>query len=176
MMPFQEAHWQGLELISLTPGIARVLNLPRHAQGVVVDEATMPADVEGFLAGDLVTGIDGIPTPDLESFVSVAAQFKEQKQIAIEVLRKGGAQTLVLSAFQGPLGTANGETAPMILPGARPPHGYLGPCTNCHHIGGTPELPVDLGDPLTTSAPPIRAGQPRPHRDRGRCSTCHKIL
>jgi hypothetical protein len=65
----------------------------------------------------------------------------------------------------------------MITSGALPPHGYLGPCTNCHRIGkiNNLNLAVDLGDRLAKAAPPIRAGQARPHQDRGACPACHTI-
>lgn len=177
MMPFQEAHWQGLELISYTPAMSRLLKLPRDARGVVVDEATMPADMQGFLAGDMVTAVEGVPTPSLEAFVDAAHTVRQRRRVKIDLLRKGGTRhTLVLAALTGDLGTANGETAPMIPAGSRPPHGYLGPCTSCHHIGNTGVGAVDLGDPLTKQAPAIRAGQTRPHRDRGQCTACHTIL
>lgn len=175
MLPFQEAHWQGLEMIAFTPGMARILKIPRHARGVIVDEATMPADVQGFVAGDLITAVGDTHTPDLERFVEAANKVREQQQITVKLLRKGKQMNLKLAALQGRLGNANGETAPMIRSGSRPPHGYLGPCTQCHHIGTGMNLAVDLGDPLAKTAPAIRPGQTRPHRDRGKCIACHMI-
>jgi ferredoxin len=175
MLPFQEAHWQGLEMITLTTGMARILKIPSSSKGVVIDEATMPADMNGFLAGDLITAVDHLPTPDLESFVQAAEKFRHRKQIQIHMLRKGKPVSLTLTALTGRLGNANGETAPMIRAGSRPPHGYLGPCTNCHHIGANRNLAVDVGDTLAKSAPAIRASQPSPHRNRGKCSSCHTI-
>lgn len=175
MLPFQEAHWQGLELIIFTPALAKVLKLPTDVRGVLVDEVTMPADVEGFRAGDLITGIDGVPTPDLDTFVEVAYTVRDRTKANLQVVRKGQQLNVTLAALQRELGTANGETAPMIPAGSRPPHGYLGACTSCHRIGGAGEAAVDLGDTLTNKAPPIQAGQQRPHRDRGACSACHVI-
>jgi hypothetical protein len=175
MMPFQEAHWQGLEVITLSPALGKVMKIPRSARGVVVDEATMPADVLGFQAADLITAVDDVPTPDLESFVSAAFRVRDRQQVKVDLLRKGNRQSMTLACIQGILGTANGETAPMIKPGSRSPHGYMGPCTNCHHIGSTGHMAVDLGDTLTKQAPPIRAGQRPPHQNRGRCSACHTI-
>jgi hypothetical protein len=175
MLPFQEAHWHGLELISLTPGIARILKIPRDASGVVVDEATMPADVQGFHAGDLVVEVEGEATTSLEGFVRAANNVRDRPSARIKILRKGQLQTLTLAAVGGRLGTANGETAPMIRSASRPPHGYMGPCTKCHHIGSGAHLAVDLGDPLTKTAPAIRAGARPPHANRGRCTACHVI-
>jgi hypothetical protein len=175
MLPFQEAHWQGLELIIFTPALARVLKLPAEARGVLVDEVTMPADVEGFRAGDLITAIDGLSTPDLDTFVEVAYTVRDRTKVDLQVLREGQRLNVTLAALRRELGTANGETAPMIPTGSRPPHNYLGACTSCHRIGGAGEAAVDLGDTLTKKAPPIQAGQQRPHRDRGACSACHVI-
>lgn len=172
-LPFQEAHWQGLEVISLSPGLARVLGLPRDSRGVVVDEVTMPADSLGFAAGDLITAVGDMTTLDLESFVAAADHVRDRREIEIVVERRGEPKTLVLQAER--LGTANGETAPMIPSGARLPHSYLGPCTNCHRIGTRGSLAVDLGDLLSKTAPPIRTGQKRTHADRGTCSACHTI-
>ena len=135
----------------------------------------MPADVEGFSAGDLLTAIEGVPTPDLDTFAAVAYHTRDRQRVDIQLTRGNRQLSLPLSALQGVLGTANGETAPMIPPGQLPPHGYLGPCTTCHHIGSSGNLAVDLGDALTKGAPPIRAGQQPPHRRRGACPACHVI-
>jgi len=172
-LPFQEAHWQGLEVIGLSPGLARVLGIPRDARGVVVDEITMPADWQGFAAGDVITAVGEVATPDLESFVAAADRVRDDQQVKIQLTRKGQPKTVVLWAKR--LGTANGETAPMIPAGARQPHAYLGACTSCHRIGTRGSLPVDLGDVLAKKAPPIRAGQKAPHQDRGTCTACHTI-
>ncbi len=172
-LPFQEAHWQGLEVISLSPGLARVLGLPRDSRGVVVDEVTMPADSLGFAAGDLITAVGDMTTLDLESFVAAADHVRDRREVEIVLERRGEQKTVVLQAER--LGTANGETAPMIPSGARLPHAYLGPCTNCHRIGMKGSLAVDLGDLLSKTAPSIRAGQNRTHEDRGTCSACHTI-
>jgi len=176
MPPFQEAHWQGIEVIPLTKGLARYFKLSSTLRGVIADDVTAPADAEGFLAADVVTAIDRVRTPDLESFIKAASKVHERHQVDFTILRKGREITLALSAFSGPLGTANGETAPMIRPGSQPPHAYLGPCTSCHRIGNNGQLPVDQGDLLTRVAPPIHAGQTPPHRDRGTCVACHRLL
>ena len=176
MLPFQEAHWQGIEVVPLTAGLAKVLGIPTAARGVVADDVTMPADVEGFRAGDLITSVGQVPTPSLDAFIQAAHRVRERRRAEIELSRKGATRRMVLTAVNGKLGTANGETAPMIRPGARAPHGYQGACTNCHHIGTTGQLPADPGDLLVRVAPPIRTGQTPPHRDRGSCTACHQIL
>jgi hypothetical protein len=174
--PFQEAHWQGVELIPLTPALAKLVKVPSTVKGVIADDVTLPADVQGFQAGDVFMAVGGIPTPDLESFISASEQVRDLSSVEVQIWRKGTSQTMVLAALKLRLGTANGETAPMIKPGSRPPHGYNGPCTQCHRIGSTGQLPVDQGDLLSRKAPPILLGQTPPHRNRGECTACHKII
>jgi len=176
MLPFQEAHWQGLELIPLTRGLGRIMKIPHEAKGVIVDDVTGPADMEGFQAGDLITSVGQIPTPTLESFIKATDRVRDRRRTELRLLRKDQPHSLVLTSIRDRLGTANGETAPMIKPGSRPPHGYKGPCTLCHHIGTKGQLAVDQGDLLTREAPSIRADQAPPHRNRGVCTACHEII
>ncbi len=173
--PFSEAHWQGLEMIPKTATLAEALGLPADAKGVIVDDVGLPADLQGFRAGDLVTAIGGVPTPDLLSVVRAADRVREQREIELEIVRKGATERLVLRALFEHLGTANGETPTMIPPGARSPHPYQGACTKCHRIGSTGSLATDQGDTPVGSPPPIRAGSTPPHRDRGPCAACHQI-
>lgn len=173
--PFQEAHWQGLEVVPLTRGLARFLKVRPDLRGVVVDDVTTPADLAGFLAGDVVCAVDGVLTPDLDTFIDATRRVRESRRTDLTITRDGIARALPLTALRGRLGTANGETAPMIQPGTPPPHGNKGPCTSCHRIGTTGQLAMDPGDLLSRSAPWIAAGQPAPHRDRGRCTSCHEV-
>ncbi|MBI5538294.1 MAG: magnetochrome domain-containing protein [Deltaproteobacteria bacterium] len=175
ILPFVEAHWQGLEALENTPVLAKSLGIPPDAKGVIIDEATMPADAAGFLAGDLVMSVAQVPTPDLMSFIEATSRVRDRRRAEVELLRKGRQMRLVIVAMLDRLGTANGETAQTIQAGARPPHDYLGPCTNCHRIGTKAQLGVDQGDQLVKNAPPIRSGQPQPHKDRGTCTSCHQI-
>jgi hypothetical protein len=173
---FTEAHWQGLEVIPNSPLVAQALRLPTDVAGVIVDDVTLPADLQGFQAGDLVTHLGATATPDLNAFIQAADVLRDATQANVTILREGLLHFLPLNALGQRLGSANGETPSMIPPGARMPHPYRGPCTNCHRIGTTGTLAVDQGDMLTTAAPSIRAGAVRPHRDRGPCATCHQIL
>jgi hypothetical protein len=173
---FTEAHWQGIELIPNTPLVAQALKIPADAQGVIMDDVTLPADLQGFVAGDLVTQVNGVPTPDLTSFIDATDRVRDLPQAELTILRDGQLRRMQLTPLKQRLGTANGETAGMIPPGARMPHPYRGPCTNCHRIGTTGTLPIDQGDMMLTAAPVIRADDRRPHRDRGPCRACHQIL
>lgn len=175
--PFSEAHWQGLELIPKTPSLGKTLRLPDELSGVVLDDVSLPADLQGFVAGDLIVAVDGVPTPDLLSFVRGTERVRDRRDVEIEIWRPGGRRQLVLSALFDRLGTANGETPPMILPGARSPHQYQGACTSCHRVGNDGTLATDQGDPTGNSPPPLSGSStPAPHRARGPCSSCHRIL
>jgi len=173
---FTEAHWQGLEVIPKTPTLARALKIPANTAGVVLDDATLPADIQGFQAGDLVMRVGQVETPDLMSFIRATEQVRDLKQADVVVLRAGTFKGLVLTALMDRLGTANGETPPMIQPGSAPPHRYEGPCMNCHRIGTTGQLAIDQGDIAFKTAPPVRVGSACPHRNRGTCSSCHQLL
>lgn len=176
ILPFVEAHWQGIEALPNTPVLAKSLGIPADAKGVIIDEATMPADAAGFLAGDLIVSVGQVPTPDLMALIDASSRVRARRRVEVEILRKGATMRLVLVAMMQRLGTANGETAQTIQPGARAPHDYQGPCTNCHRIGSKAQLGVDQGDQLVKNAPPIQSGAAQPHKDRGLCTSCHKIL
>lgn len=173
---FSEAHWQGLELIPKTARVAKVLGLPPDIRGVIVDDVSLPADLQGFRAGDVVMYVEQFPTPNLTAFVEATDQLRDLPSASVQIFRAGATRRLKLTGLLGRLGTANGETPTMIRSGARSPHGYLGPCTSCHRVGTTGSLATDQGDPATKTAPVIRAGSIAPHRDRGTCTACHRIL
>lgn len=172
---FSEAHWQGLEVIPKTPRLAQALGIPVDLPGVLVDDATLPADLQGFQAGDVILSIERIPTGDLVAFIRASERVRDQGQAELELWRNGQRQVLPLTALLTHLGTANGETPPMILPGALPPHRYRGPCNGCHRIGSNGQLAIDQGD-VTPAPPPINANAVRPHLDFGPCTTCHQLL
>jgi hypothetical protein len=152
------------------------LKLPPEVPGVVIDDVTLPADLQGFQAGDLITNVAQVPTPHLVAFIRATEQVRDEQQARVDLVRAGEPRTLMLTALLARLETANGDSPPMIPPGARMPHPYRGPCTNCHRIGMTGNLAADQGDTIIKTAPIIRVGARRPHEDRGPCSTCHQIL
>jgi hypothetical protein len=172
---FTEAHWQGLEVVPKTQALAQALGIPPEVVGVIVDDVTLPADLDGFQAGDVVVGVAQVPTADLMAFIEATARVRDRRRAEVQVWRKAGLEVLVLNALLTRLGTANGETPSMIPSGSRMPHRYRGPCTNCHRIGTTGQLAVDPGDLTTTTAPTIRLGATRPHRDFGPCTACHQV-
>lgn len=174
--PFSEAHWQGLETIPRTPALVEALGLPPAVPGVIVDDVSLPADLQGFRAGDLIVAVDGFATPNLLAFIGAADRVRDERRVSVDIIRAGAPHRLELVALFERLGTANGETPTMIPPGARSPHPYQGPCLSCHRIGTTGSLATDQGDTQPKPPPPIRAGSVAPHRDRGPCTSCHQIL
>ena len=51
LLPFQEVHWQGIEAVMATPALRRAVAVNSTMPGVLVDEVTQPADMQGFEAG-----------------------------------------------------------------------------------------------------------------------------
>jgi hypothetical protein len=174
--PFAEAHWQGLEAVPKTPTLAAALKIPPDLDGVILDDVTLPGDLQGFRAGDLVTAVDGVPTPNLVAFIRASDRVRDQRRVDVDIVRAGAPRRIELVALMKRLGTANGETPGMIPPGARSPHPYMGPCLNCHRIGTTGNLAADQGDNLRNAPGPVRLTDPAPHRDRGACAACHPII
>lgn len=172
---FTEVHWQGIEVVPRTPALARALGLAPELRGVIIDDSTLPADLQGFQAGDVVTSVGQIPTPDLMSFLGAAERVRDRRRVNLDLVRDEAPLQLVLTALLTRLGDANGETPSMIPPGARMPHAYRGPCTDCHRIGTTGSLPIDQDQLRLRTAPTINPSARRPHRDRGPCVACHRI-
>jgi hypothetical protein len=174
--PFAEAHWQGLEAVPKTPTLAAALKIPADVNGVILDDVTLPADLQGFRAGDVVTAVDGWPTPNLVAFIRATDRVRDQRTVDVDIVRAGAPRRMPLAGLMKRLGIANGETPPMIPPGAVRPHPYMGPCLNCHRIGTTGNLAADQGDNLKNPPGPVRLNDPAPHRDRGPCAACHPII
>ncbi|MHC4251012.1 MAG: hypothetical protein ACYS9X_17970 [Planctomycetota bacterium] len=174
---FVEGHWLGLEVIPLTPELAKQYKVPNGETGVLVDEITLEAAESGILAGDMVQSVGGRHTPDLEAFFVATQRVREQREVPVGVSRRGTEKMFVMEARNTTeLGFAQMEAAQPIMPGAISPHRSRGrPCTDCHIImrtGG--QLPTDAGDILPTP-PPITRNARAPHGNRGRCSTCHVV-
>lgn len=187
-MKLYEAHWQGMDVMKLTSELRQQLGYPRGMQGVIINEVTLNAALSGMLGGDIIVGIRDVPVTELESFVEATRQVKHLRHAAVTVMRKGKERDengryvmqrrvhIIRTHIE--LGFAQAEGAPMILPGDPRPHGYRGPCTDCHTIGdGTFTMP----DPDLIILPPpdltnkqIQSGE-RPHRDRGPCIACHLV-
>jgi len=170
-----EGHWLGMEVGPITSELAKSLVIPPNVKGVLVDEVTLLSAEQGLLAGDIIVSIDGQNTEDLYQFLAASKRVKSSKKVAITVFRQGRYLNIPIES-NSELGFAQMEAAPMIRPTDTSPHRYYGPCTNCHAIGSTGQLGVDLGDTIRKPLPGITSGTPAPHRDRGACAKCHKML
>ena len=178
-MTLQEGHWIGLEVIPLTASIASANKIPPDVSGVLIDEVTLLAAETGFLAGDVITAINGRKISDLKSFWLATKEVAQSNRATVAVYSGGQYKDLGILCTEF-LGVAQMEAAPMILSTAKSPHGYYGPCDRCHAIAKTPlnlgQLAKDQGDSLIKIAPNIRRGTPPPHRNRGNCTNCHVVL
>ena len=180
-MPFFEGHWLGLETIELDPQLAAKLGvvLPPGESGVLVDEVVLEAAESGIKAGDVVTSIGGMPTPNLDELLKATLGVKNQKQAVVVVIRKGKKMTFIMEARNIPvLGTAQMDAASPIIPGAVSPHRTFRntSCTDCHIIKPVDApLTLDQGDPLNLAAPVISKTAFSPHPERGRCFACHVV-
>jgi membrane-associated protease RseP (regulator of RpoE activity) len=169
-----EAHWQGLEAMSLTPEIKQKLGMPANMVGVLIDEVTLKSAEAGLLAGDVLVAVNNQPVLTLEDFVQATKRVKNRDQAVVTVDRKGARMDLRLTG-DGDLGFAQSETAPMVPPGSIAPHPARGNCVQCHAIGQTGHIRPDL-DGVILPPPPITADAVSPHRDRGPCVACHVIV
>ena len=172
---FMEGHWLGMEVGPITLELSKNLGIPPDVKGVLVDEVTLLSAEQGLLAGDIIVSVAGQDTADLNQFLEASKKVKSSKKVAITVFRKGRHLNIPIKS-NDELGFAQMEAAPMIRPTDTSPHRYYGACTNCHAIGNTGQLGVDLGDTIRRPLSAVRSDVPAPHRDRGSCAKCHKTL
>ncbi|CAK0756079.1 Multi-heme protein MamP [Gammaproteobacteria bacterium] len=172
-----EAHWQGFEALPLSAELKQKLRLPETLNGLLIDEVTLNAATSGLLAGDVLGAVEGTAVNSLEDLVQVSKRVQHQTSVVLMAYRKGQWLSLTLSA-PDPLGFAQAESAPMILPGEIMPHPYRGACTDCHAVGTTGHIVPDP-DGIILPPPPLSAraqATPPPHQDRGPCRACHQII
>ena len=173
---FIEGHWLGLELIPLTPELAKEYKVPADTKGLLVDEISLESAESGILAGDLVVGVNGFATPDLVAFTEATRRVKNKHKADVLVSRRGRLMEFTFTSTRT-IGFSQNEAAQPITPGALSPHRSRNkPCTACHIImvtGG--QLPTDAGD-ILPNPPPITKGAVSPHEYRGKCNTCHIML
>jgi serine protease Do len=83
--------FSGLNVVSLTPDIARQLDLEGDETGVVAVgvRTGSPAEEAGLKRGDLIQAIDRIPIKDVEDFDRVAAGVGKDDTVLM-FLNRGG--------------------------------------------------------------------------------------
>ncbi|MBU1934391.1 hypothetical protein KKE87_04100 [Patescibacteria group bacterium] len=171
-----EGHWLGMELIPLTPELAKEYSIPADTRGLLVDEISLESAESGILAGDMLLAVEGVSTPDIYAFTNATRLVKNRREAEMLVSRRGQLLKFKMSS-ELTLGFSQNESAQPILPGAISPHKNMGqPCTACHIIMNTGgQLAIDAGD-ILPNPPPIIKGAKAPHRNRGVCKSCHVIL
>ncbi|MDQ6991936.1 MAG: PDZ domain-containing protein [Mariprofundus sp.] len=182
-----EAHWQGMDTTLLDAELRMKMRYPKGLEGVMIEEVTLNAADSGFLAGDVIVRVGTGRVRNLQDFQNETRKLADQLSVNVGVLRKDGMGSNKLYRMNAmslmmkdslPLGFAQVEAAPMILPGDFRPHPYRGACTKCHTFGTGFEIspPPDM---VTLPPAPITAEQAhildQPHRDRGACVACHVI-
>ncbi len=79
----------GIQLQSLTPVLARNLGVDPKTKGVAVDDVIpgSPADKAGLQQGDVITGFDGTPANNVNSFRNLVSTSEIGKEFVLTYLR-----------------------------------------------------------------------------------------
>ncbi len=82
----------GLAVTSISPDIARQLNLPRGAQGVVVSdvESGSTAEAAGIREGDVIVELNRQPVRSAEDFRRLSSKLKGDQSALLLIVRNGG--------------------------------------------------------------------------------------
>lgn len=78
------ATWIGMDAAQLKPKDIVSLGLPQDMQGILVNEVEGQASMVGFQTGDVIVAVNGMATPDLDTFIQATRQ---QAGAAVEVVR-----------------------------------------------------------------------------------------
>ena len=78
-------------------------------KGVLVSgvNADGPADKAGIQRGDIITQIDGTPTPTIAGLRNLIARFRPGTEVDVEVFREGETQTLTVTLAEFPSSAAS---------------------------------------------------------------------
>jgi serine protease Do len=89
--------WLGVQIQSVTPGIADSLGL-KQAGGAIVDEpqAGSPAAKAGIKAGDVIIALNGTPVKDSGDLAREVAMSAPGSSVKLQVLHKGQSKTITL--------------------------------------------------------------------------------
>ena len=82
----------GVEVTNISPDVARRLNLPRGAQGVVVSgvESGSTAEAAGIREGDVIVELNRQPVRSAEDFRRLSAKLKGEQSALLLIVRNGG--------------------------------------------------------------------------------------
>lgn len=144
--------WLGIRVDSLTPALARALDLPPDQRGVVVSQVLSgtPGERAGLQKGDLITSYDGRKVDDAQGLRWQASLGKVGALVPVAILRNGRAQTLSIEL------TAPPEESVTIWKGA---HGSLGITARSLGVpkARSEGLSVPIGAEIVTVRPDSRA-------------------
>jgi serine protease Do len=101
----QPASALGLDLVPLTPQIARQIGVDPTVKGVVVAQADPSSDAaeKGLRRGDVITSVDRAPVTTVEQVSRIVTQAKTagRKQVLLYVQRRGSGVFIVVDLAQG---------------------------------------------------------------------------
>lgn len=88
----------GVEARSLTPDVARQLDLPSGTSGVVVANVLpgSAAEQAGLQSGDVITEIGKQPVRNVADFRRLAGKLKAKESVLIKIIRNGGRIFIVI--------------------------------------------------------------------------------
>ncbi|UCH53223.1 MAG: PDZ domain-containing protein, partial [Pseudomonadota bacterium] len=88
----------GVEARSLTPDVARQLDLPSGTSGVVVANVLpgSAAEQAGLQSGDVITEIGKQPVRNVADFKRLAGKLKAKESVLIKIIRNGGRIFIVI--------------------------------------------------------------------------------
>ena len=101
----QPAAALGLDLVPLTPQIARQIGVDPATKGVVIAQANPASDAaeKGLRRGDVIISVDRAPVTTVEQVSRIVTQAKTagRKSLLLFVQRKAGGQFVVIDLAQG---------------------------------------------------------------------------
>ncbi|MBW1915731.1 MAG: Do family serine endopeptidase [Deltaproteobacteria bacterium] len=90
--------WVGVMIQKITPELVEALGLKGESGALVADIAPdSPAEASGILRGDVIVSFDGKAINDIRSLPFVVAATPVDKDVAVEVMRKGDKVRLTLT-------------------------------------------------------------------------------
>ncbi|HUV49761.1 MAG TPA: PDZ domain-containing protein [Anaerolineae bacterium] len=80
-----EGSWIGMDVTELSVNDAADLGMPTGTRGVLVNDVeSPPATMVGFQTGDVISAVNGMPTPDMKGFVEAT---RNQSSAVVDVIR-----------------------------------------------------------------------------------------
>jgi hypothetical protein len=101
MAPIIEGAWNGVEVSPITQLTATQYGVPLDAAGLVVAEAEGAGALAGLKAGDVITAVNGVPTPVMTDFFK-ATNNGLMPRASVTAFRKGQPLALYVDAAAGP--------------------------------------------------------------------------